>query len=304
MDSANRRGVPYWLVLLLLLIALAGGAAAGILGYIWITGGSGEASLTVGDALATLEASEDTMAGTVGTAIVEIAATVIPSSITSSISDALAQAPASGLGAVLSDVTTAVEGGVATVMDTLAPASGAREFAIVAGESEARFTLEEDLRGVRTTVIGATSEVAGRISADLQNPSASTIGTILINARTLETDNSFRNRALRSQILKSAQDEFEFISFEPRALSNFSAAAIAVGETIRFDISGGLTVAGVTREVTFNAEVTLESETQLRGSAGVNLLYADFGLVIPDVPSVANVTDDVDLSFDFVARAA
>ena len=284
MSNSNGRGVSYLLVLLLLVIAAGGGAAAGILGYIWITGGSGEASLSVEDALSTLEASEDTVADAVGTAIVDVANTVI--------ADAVAIA-----------VAEAVDSSVAAAMEAAAPASEPLEFSIVAGESLASFSLEEDLRGVRTTVIGSTNELGGRITVDLAKPSASVIGTILVNARTLETDNSFRNRALRSQILKSAQDEFEFIVFEPRELSNFSADAVGMGETLSFDVTGDLTVVGVTRSVTFKAEVTLESETQISGSASVNLLYADFGLVIPDVPSVANVTDDVDLRFDFVARA-
>lgn len=284
MVNANGRGLPYLLVLLLLAIALAGGAAAGILGYIWITGGPGEASLSVEDALATLEASEDTMADAVGTAIVEVAEGVIVEAVAAAIAEA-------------------VDTSVSAAMEALAPASEPVEFSIVAAESEARFTLEEDLRGVRTTVVGATREVAGRITADLADPAASAIGTILINARTLETDNSFRNRALRSQILKSAQDEFEFITFEARELSDFSADAVAVGETFSFAISGDLTVVGVTRPVTFSAEVTRDSATQISGSATVNLQYADFGLVIPEVPSVANVTDDVELSLSFVARA-
>ena len=156
---------------------------------------------------------------------------------------------------------------------------------------------------MRTTVIGSTSEVGGSILVDLANPGNSAIGAIVINARTLETDNSFRNRALRSQILKSAQDEFEFIVFEPRELSNWSAESIAVGESLNVDVTGDLTVAGVTRSVTFAATVSLDSETQISGGASVNLLHADFGLVIPDVRSVANVTDDVTLSLEFVARA-
>lgn len=292
MSNDNRRGIPYLLVLLLLLIAVGGGAAAGILGYIWITGGSGEASLSVEDALATVEASEVTVADAVGTAIVDVANTVI--------ADAVAVAVAE---VVDVSVAEAVDSSVAAAMEAMTPASEPVEFSIVAAESLASFTLEEDLRGVRTTVIGSTTEVGGRVVVDLANPSASSIGTILINARTLETDNSFRNRALRSQILKSARDEFEFIVFEPRALSNLSADSAGVGDTINFDITGDLTVAGETRSVTFNAAVTLDSATQISGSASVNLLYADFGLAIPDVPSVANVTDDVDLRFDFVARA-
>ena len=283
MSNTDRKGIPYLLVLALLLIALAGGAAAGILGYIWITGGSGEASLTVEEALATRQASEGNIAETVATAIAEMADTVV--------ADAVAA------------VAAAVDTGIAAIEEARAPASEPIAFSIVSGESVASFTLEEDLRGVRTTVVGVTGEVGGNIKVDLAQPGASSIGTILINARTLETDNSFRNRALRSQILRSAQDEFEFIVFEPRALSNFSAESVAVGETISFDVAGDLTVTDVTRSVIFSAEVTLESETQLSGSAATNLLYADFDLAIPDVPGVANVTDDVDLRLDFVARA-
>ena len=201
-------------------------------------------------------------------------------------------------------VSAAVDSSVAAAVEALAPASKAVEFKIVAAESQASFTLEEDLRGVRTTVVGSTSEVGGSIMVDLANPSASSIGTILINARTLETDNSFRNRALRSQILRSAQDDYEFIVFEPRELSNWSADSVAFGDSVSFDVAGDLTVAGVTQSVSFAATVTLDSETQVSGSATVNLLHGDFGLVIPDVPSVANVTDDVTLSLAFVARAS
>ena len=283
MSNQTMRGIPYLLVLLLLVIALAGGAAAGILGYIWYTGGSGEASLSVEDALATREANDAAMADAVGTAIMDAANTVIAEAVAVAVADA-------------------VDTSVAAAMEAQAPAPAPVEFSIVAAESEASFTLEEDLRGTRTTVIGSTTEVGGSIMVDLADPSASMIGTVLINARTLETDNSFRNRALRSQILRSAQDEHEFIIFEPRSLGNFSADSVAVGETITFEVLGDLTVVGVTRSVTFSVSVTLDSETQLSGSASVNLLHADFGLVIPDVPSVANVTDDVDLKLEFVAR--
>lgn len=284
MSNSNRSGVSYPLVVALLLVALAGGAAAGILGYIWYTGGSGEPSLTIEEKLATQEASDAALANAVGTAMVDVANTVI--------SDAVAVA-----------VAEAVDTSVSAAMEAAADVSEPVEFKIVSAESEASFTLEEDLRGVRTTVIGSTSEVGGSITVDLTNPAESSIGTIVINARTLETDNSFRNRALRSQILRSAQDEHEFIVFEPRELSNWSAESVAMGDSITFDVTGDLTVAGATRSVTFAATVTLDSETQISGSATVNLLHADFGLVIPDVRSVANVTDDVDLKLDFVARA-
>ena len=241
MSNQTMRGIPYLLVLLLLVIALGGGAAAGILGYIWYTGGSGEASLSVEDALATREANDAAMADAVGTAIMDAANTVI--------ADALAGA-----------VAEAVDASVAAAMEAQTPPSEPVEFSIIATESEASFTLEEDLSGVRTTVIGTTTELGGSVFVDMANPSNSAIGTIVVNARTLETDNSFRNRALRSRILMSAQDEFEFIVFEPRELSDFSADSVAVGETLSFKITGDLTVTDVTRSVTFAASVRLDSE--------------------------------------------
>ena len=109
---------------------------------------------------------------------------------------------------------------------------------------------------MRTTVVGVTNEVGGSILVNLDEPGASSIGAIVINARTLETDNSFRNRALRSSILQSAQDQYEFIVFEPRALSNWSADSVAVGDTVAFNVTGDLTVVDSTHSVTFAASVT------------------------------------------------
>jgi len=88
MTNTNRGGIPYLLVLILVLVALAGGAAAGILGYVWVTGGSGEASLSVEDALATLEASDDVMAEAVGTAIVDVANTVLADAVAAAVAQA------------------------------------------------------------------------------------------------------------------------------------------------------------------------------------------------------------------------
>ncbi len=265
-------------VIFLVLTAVIVGIVGGILGWIWVTGGSGEASRSVEEVLAEREANQAEIVAAVDAALADAAATIIPA---------------------------AVNTAVAAVADTMSAESESEpvEFGIVSAESQATFTLEEDLRGSRTTVVGSTRDVGGTVTVDLEDPRASSIGTIVVNARTLETDNSFRNRALRSDILKSAQDAYEFIFFEPRSLDNFSAESVSVGDTLTFDITGDLSIADATRSVTFNASVTLESETQISGSASANVLYADYNLVIPQVPSVANVTDDVDLAIHFVATA-
>jgi hypothetical protein len=71
-------------------------------------------------------------------------------------------------------------------------------YKISQADSEVRFELDEDLRGVRKTVVGTTDQVAGEIAVDLSDLSNVQAGVIQINARTLTTDNNFRNRAIQN----------------------------------------------------------------------------------------------------------
>jgi polyisoprenoid-binding protein YceI len=172
-------------------------------------------------------------------------------------------------------------------------------FSIVQSESEARFIIEEILNGAPKTVIGVTNQVAGQIQIDANDLSATRLGTIQVNARTLTTDNESRNRAIKNRILFT--DQFEFISFTPTELVGLPQS-VSAGEAFRFQIKGDLTVRDVTLPVTFEAEVTPVSATELRGSASTVILYKDYGIQIPSVPSVAGVDEDVRLEIDFVAR--
>lgn len=183
------------------------------------------------------------------------------------------------------------------------PASAERIlYRIVQEESEARFNIDETLRGADITVVGVTNEVAGDVIVNFGNPSASQVGTIRINVRTLTTDNDFRNRALRSDILESAQDEFEFSDFVPTSLDGLPDSA-AVGDMVEFQITGDLDLHGVTRSLTFDATVTLVSEERIEGYASTTILYSDFNIVVPQPPPVSFIDDEVVMEIEFVALA-
>ena len=173
-------------------------------------------------------------------------------------------------------------------------------FTIVQAESEVRFTLDELLSGVPTTVVGVTDQVAGEIAIDPAVPANSTVGVILINARTFVTDNNFRNRAINNQILQTG--EFEFINFTPTAISGFPENP-AVGEALEFQITGDLTIRDINHEVTFDVTVTAVSETRLEGHAEAMIARADYDLQIPEVPRVADVDEEILIEIDFVAVA-
>ncbi|MCB9419009.1 MAG: YceI family protein [Ardenticatenaceae bacterium] len=186
------------------------------------------------------------------------------------------------------------------VEPTAAPAVGPIIFEINQAESEVRFTLDEMLRGEPKTVVGATDQVAGQIGVDLAVLSTAQVGVIQVNARTLATDNNFRNRAIRNVILET--DAYEFITFTPTAISGLPDTAVP-GDTLTFQITGDLTIRDITQTVVFDVTATAVSETQLAGTAVTTVQRADFNLVIPEVEGVADVAEAVLLEIDFVATA-
>lgn len=188
-----------------------------------------------------------------------------------------------------------------TEAPTEAPAGTAAVFTIDQAASQVRFQLDEDLRGVRTTVIGTTDQVAGQLSLNLADLSQTQVGIIQINARALATDNNFRNRAIQNEILDTGA--FEFITFTPTGIEGLPASA-AVGQTVSFTLVGDLTIRDVTLPATFAVEATAVSETQITGTATAVVKCADFGLDIPSVPNVANVEEEVELYIDFTANAS
>jgi polyisoprenoid-binding protein YceI len=177
-------------------------------------------------------------------------------------------------------------------------ASASQVFEIDPNASSARFVIDEILRGAPKTVVGTTNQVAGQIAADLDDLDTAQVGTIRINARTLTTDADGRNRMLKNQILQT--DQHEFITFTPKQLVGLPET-VTVGQSFTFQMVGDLAIRGTARETTFDVVVTPTAEDRLEGTASSTIRYADWGVSIPQVPSVAGVSEQVALHLDFVA---
>jgi polyisoprenoid-binding protein YceI len=173
-------------------------------------------------------------------------------------------------------------------------------FKIDPNASSAKFVVDEILRGTPTTVVGTTNQVAGQIAADFDELDAAQVGPIRINARTLATDSDGRNRMLQNRILETEQHEY--ITFTPKRMVGLPDS-VTVGERIAFQMVGDLTIKGAARETTFDVVVTPTTEDRLEGSATTTIRYADWGVSIPQVPSVAGVSEQLALQLDFVATA-
>ncbi|MCA9883455.1 MAG: YceI family protein, partial [Anaerolineae bacterium] len=174
-------------------------------------------------------------------------------------------------------------------------------FRITTDESEARFKIDETLVGNEIVVVGTTNDIAGDIIVNFANPAESQLGEVAVSARTLKTDEEFRNQSIRGRILLSSQDEYEFITFAPTEFVSLTSDPVSVGDTLEFEITGNLTIRGNTNTVTFPTTVTVVSADRIEGFATTDVLYSDYGITIQAPPTVSNIGDVVTIELDFVA---
>lgn len=181
-----------------------------------------------------------------------------------------------------------------TTTEGTASADGAVTYALT-NASTATFTIDEELRGQPATVVGTSTIVLGEIVVDPSDPASTQVGTILVNARDFTTDTSNRNRAIRGPILDA--DTFEFIEFAPTGVEGLAS----VDGEVTFTITGDLTIRDVTNSVVFEVTASLNSDETISGVAMATVDRTDWGLNIPNAPGVANVSEMVSLTLDFVA---
>lgn len=222
---------------------------------------------------------------------------------------------AGGSGEPTTQLTTPELSTTTTTNDALTSTSGptgtteavdvatAATFVIDQSQSEARFEIDEVLRGNPTHVVGTTDQVVGQVRVDMDDLSTAEFSEIIINARTLETDSDRRNRAIRGPvILDSGSDENELITLQVTSVDGLTGS-VELGQSTEFTITGELTIKGNTRPVTFEVTVTQVDETTLEGSATAEVTRDMFEIGIPSVPGVADVTNEVLIGLDFVAVA-
>lgn len=171
-------------------------------------------------------------------------------------------------------------------------------------QSSASFTLGETLHGSHFMPVGTTNQVAGEITISTStDPSAApqiTFSKLAVNAKTFKTDSTQRDGAIARFILKTTEPENELITFVPNPATNVVQNSDG---TFAFNLTGTLTISGVTKEETFAITGKLAGDT-FTGKATMTVSRADFNLQIPNISFVANVDDKVMATVNFVAKVA
>lgn len=181
-------------------------------------------------------------------------------------------------------------------------ASGAslETFTIDPSTATASFSIYELLSGQPKTVIGTTNQVAGSISVDTENPGASFSSEILVSAKDFKTDASARDNAIGRYILQAENPAYEFLRFTPTTISGLPETG-TVGQAYPLTIQGELTIKDQTKPTTFEAMATYTAANTLEITAETTIQRGDFNIIVPSVPFVADVAEDVTISLDFTA---
>lgn len=177
---------------------------------------------------------------------------------------------------------------VALAVWTLAPAAA---FDIADG-SEANYRVREQLAGVSfpNDAVGVTRGVSGSIAFDDAGGVAE--GTaVVVDLAGLVSDQSRRDGFVRNNTLQTAR--FPTATFVPTAVGGLTFPLPASGEA-EVEITGELTVRGVTRPVTWTGVATFAGD-EVRLEAATTFTFADFELVKPRVASVLSVADEITL---------
>lgn len=172
----------------------------------------------------------------------------------------------------------------------------AQVWTVDTSKSVAKFEIDEELRGKPFHVVGQTVAVAGDISYD---PTTNTFsGLISVDGATLKTDSAQRDGAIARLILNTTDESKRFITFTPKSLANIPRDA-SLDKEYDFTVTGTLAINGMSKEVIWNAKGKAMADGTVTGVARTTVNRADFGLSIPNIPFVANVSESVDLTLNF-----
>lgn len=151
----------------------------------------------------------------------------------------------------------------------------------VSGDSQAGYRVDEVLNGENITVTGRTSDVTGTIKVNDKGTTLES-ASFTVDVTTIATDSERRDNYFRENTVKADQN--------PTATLNITQpvelGTPAAGETITVDVTGELTLAGVTQTVTFPVQVAGDG-SQLQIAATVPLTFADYGIEAPSLGFVS-----------------
>jgi polyisoprenoid-binding protein YceI len=163
--------------------------------------------------------------------------------------------------------------------------------------SSASYRVTEQFVGINfpNDAIGTSTTVEGTLGIAADG-SITPGSKITIDLRNLKSDQDMRDGFIRNRTLET--DKYPLAEFIPTKITGLPLMIPTQGQT-GFELTGNLTVHGVTKEVTLQGIATFNRDSTVAGRAKTSFTFATFGLTKPAIGRLMNVDDKIDLDIVF-----
>lgn len=172
-------------------------------------------------------------------------------------------------------------------------------FRVDPARTTVEYAVREVLLGNDQITRGKTNAVEGEFQIYMQNGRVSiALSNLQVDLRTLSTDNTVRDQALRKNWLES--DKYPKAIFVANSVAALPMDAV-LGQPYSFQVSGDLTIRNITQPVTFDVTVTA-SEHSIAGEGTTIIKMKDFGFDPPSIVGKTIVSDPATITIKGTAE--
>jgi polyisoprenoid-binding protein YceI len=164
--------------------------------------------------------------------------------------------------------------------------------------SSASYRVTEQFVGINfpSDAIGTSTTVAGTLVI-APDGSITPGSKLTIDLRNLKSDQDQRDTFIKTKTLET--DKFPLAEFVPTKLQGLPVMIPTQGQNA-VQLTGNLTIHGVTKEVTFQGIVIFGRDTTVvAGRAKTSFTFGTFGLIKPSIGRLMSVDDKIDLDITF-----
>lgn len=160
--------------------------------------------------------------------------------------------------------------------------------------SSASYRVTEQLAGVDfpNDAVGTTTGVTGTIQI-MPDGSIAPNSKLVVDLKGMASDQGMRDGYVRNRTLET--DKFPDAVFVPTAIQGVPKMVPSTGQ-LGVQLTGNLTIHGVTKPVTFKGIATLDPRSStVAGRALTTFTFQDFGLTKPTLARLMSVDDKINL---------
>ena len=245
------------------------------------------------------------LAGAATVAALGVAACSAPTSTTTAPAATTAPAPttAATVPATSAPVATTAPAAAARPLTatTAAPRADPQGVTLVldGAASQASYRARETLvgRSLPSEAVGTTKKVSGSIVLDADGTPVHDRSSITVDLTSLQSNESRRDNFIKGNTLNT--NRFPTATFVARTVEGLPTPLPTSGSAT-FQLSGDLTVHGVTRPVTWQVTANFANDG-LTGNATTSVQITDFGMTPPKAGPVLSIEDGLTLELNFAA---